>query len=85
MRAAKFNSANHAISAGWATYHDPALRGRWWNRARCRVFGHISPVEIPPTPNGHSPNNYKHCVTCDNFMHWYVIGQHRYGGMDAPR
>jgi len=80
---AKFGPADHAIIAGWATYHDPHLRGRWWQRLRCWVIGHTSPIEIPPTPNGYSPNNYVRCVKCSNAMHWYVVGQHRHGGMNA--
>jgi len=83
MSTAKFGPADHAISAGWATYHKHP-KGNWWQRAaRCLVFGHLAPIEIPPTPNGHSPNNYAKCVRCDNHLRWYILGQHRYGGMNA--
>ena len=79
MREARFL---HATDPGWATYHDREYRG--WRGLLCRFRGHRVPGHRPTMPNGHSPSCYSRCVRCDAPMKWYVRGQHRYGGMNAP-
>lgn len=77
--AARFNRKDHATRPGWATYHSPANQRRAW---ACRIMGH----QVPPKPtnaDGYSPSNYANCQRCQNVIHWYVKGQHRWGGMAA--
>ena len=82
MRTARFDSNDHAVTEGWATYHKD-LKGRLaLPPFVCRVFGHPR-VAPPKSRNGHSPSNYARCRRCNRWMKWYVVRQHRYGGMDA--
>jgi hypothetical protein len=70
---ALFDDTDHATLAGWATYHQPARRCRFWRRH-----------PIPPTPDvadGIRPDNYARC-RCGAWLKWFRVGQHRYGGMD---
>lgn len=70
MTAAVFNHNDHAIVAGWATYHKD-------------IAAHPHIEAGPPTPaNGHSPSNYAKCA-CGAALKWFVIGQHRYGSLSA--
>lgn len=76
---AKFNTADHCVKAGFASYQS---RKEWW---WCRVFGHRWPSSPPNPPNGHSPSNYTRCARwfCDAPGHYFVVGQHRFGGMSV--
>lgn len=75
---ATFNVNDHAITPGWATFHNRL----GWRRYVFCLFGHSR--NAPPEPaNGHSPSNYVRCRRCGNSLKWYVVGQHRYGGMNA--
>lgn len=80
---AAFDHKDHAIAAGWATYHVRHLRP-WWRLSGllCRLRGHRYPTHVPHPANGHSPSNYDRCGRCGARMHWYVEGQHRWGGMN---
>lgn len=72
----------HASTEGWATYHKQ-LRG--WRRFICAAKGHRMPTEpLPSERNGHAPSNYGRCLRCRNAVKWYVVGQHRYGGLSGP-
>jgi hypothetical protein len=76
---ASFDSEDLCTSDGWATYH---AKPRRRFRVRCWFGRHILPNYVPVPPNGHSPTNYDRCLRCDAAVHWYVDGQHRYGGLD---
>lgn len=73
---ATFDRNDHALTAGWATYHIH----RGWRAVFC-LLGHQLPP-MPGSPNGNSPTNYARCRRCRGFMKWFVVGQHRYGGMN---
>jgi len=77
MTEATFDPNDHAVDAGWATYHQKRTPLRCWFR------GHVYPSAAPRPANGHSPSNYTRCARCEAWMHWYVVGQHRYGGLAA--
>jgi hypothetical protein len=69
---AVFNVNDHAIAAGWATYHEDTP-------------SHEHIQAAPPEPaNGHSPSNYARCA-CGAWVKWFVVGQHRYGSIGASR
>lgn len=68
MSTAVFDLNDHAIAAGWATYH-----------ADRRDHPHIAAL-IPDEPNGYSPSNYARCA-CGWMFKWFVVGQHRYGSL----
>lgn len=76
---ARFDHNDHATVAGWATYHRRRNFKRSWRLLICLVKGHSTP-SVPPTPNGYSPNCFGRCERCQNFLQWFVVGQHRYGG-----
>lgn len=78
MGMAAFNLNHHATRAGWATYHKRNGLRRWL----C-VFGHPQAAPAEP-PDGYSPQCYARCPRCKCHIKWYVIGQHRFGGMRAP-
>lgn len=73
---ATFDENDHAWTTGWATYH----RRLGWRRVLC-LFGHTQ-FAIPEPPNGHSPSNFERCRRCRSALKYYIVGQHRYGGMD---
>lgn len=77
---AVFNDQDQAIAEGWAAYHERPMR-RW--RFRCWLGRHAWPAYVPEPPNGHSPSNYARCARCQAAVHWYVLGQHRWGGINA--
>lgn len=81
---ARFDQNDHAATAGWATYHQRRNLRRSWRLLVCVVKGHRLP-SIPATPNGYSPSCYERCKRCRNFLKWFVVGQHRYGGMSRPQ
>ncbi len=67
---AVFDMDNHALVAGWATYH-----------MATPAHPHIDAP--PPEPaDGHSSSNYAKCA-CGAFVKWFRVGQHRYGSLDA--
>jgi hypothetical protein len=69
---AVFDMNDHAIAAGWATYHEHVLS-----------HPHIH-APAPDPANGHAPSNYARCA-CGVFVKWFVVGQHRYGSIgQAP-
>jgi hypothetical protein len=69
MNAAVFDTRDHAIVEGWATYHGDTP-----------AHPHIeAPAPAPAT--GHSPSNYARCA-CGAWVKWYRVGQHRYGSLD---
>jgi hypothetical protein len=70
MTAAVFDTNDHAIVAGWATYH-----------ADTPAHPHIE-ADQPSPSNGHSPSNYARCA-CGAWVKWFVVGQHRYGSVSA--
>jgi hypothetical protein len=74
-----FDAKNHAVTAGWATYHQRPRRRGW--RLRCFIGRHLYPHHVPQPANGHSPSNYAALPCCGAWAHWYVEGQHRYGGV----
>lgn len=76
---ARFDNNNHATSAGWATYQSKPMF-RW--RFRCWLGRHRYPAFIPYPANGHSPSNTVRMDCCGAFAKWFVIGQHRYGGIN---
>jgi hypothetical protein len=78
---ANFDHNEHTRRPGWATY---------WERPRrrlpasiCNLFGHVVPRRAPVPANGHSPSNYARCQRCDTPVKWFVVGQHRRGGLSA--
>lgn len=71
MTTAVFDINDHALGAGWATYHKDTP-----------THQHID-VGPPDPPNGHSPSNYARCG-CGAWFKWFVVGQHRYGSLSAP-
>lgn len=78
---ATFDHKDHALTAGWATYHQKPYLSRLGGLV-CRLRGHSYPARTPDPVDGHSPSNYDRCGRCRAFMHWYVEGQHRWGGMN---
>lgn len=83
---AVFSETDHAIKAGWATYHRPKrkhlqLPAFQLFNVRCYLHGHLYPDYRPDPPDGHSPSNYSRCNRCGAWVHWYVEGQHRWGGI----
>ena len=75
---ATFDERNHCDTEGWATWQDsPMFRFRF----RCWLGRHAWPLRTPILANGHSPSNYDRCTRCHAFVHWFVDGQHRYGGL----
>jgi hypothetical protein len=84
--AAQFDDNDHAITPGWATrWERPYQHIAWYRTVRCRLLGHIYPSAPPVPPNGHSPSNFVRCRGCSTLLGWHVVGQHRYGGLDADR
>jgi hypothetical protein len=69
---AMFDINDHAIAAGWATYHEDTP-----------AHPHVH-APAPQPPNGHSPSNYARCA-CGVWFKWFRTGQHRYGSLDADR
>ena len=72
---AVFDDYDHADVSGWATYHK-RNKGRfrcWW--------GHKMPDWTPIPTNGFAPSNYSNCQRCGVPVHWFVIGQHHWGGL----
>ena len=67
----------HASTEGWATYHQ---RMHGWRWLICAVVGHRLPAKPDPA-NGYSPGNYARCSRCRNPFKWFVVRQHRYGGL----
>lgn len=66
---AVFDINHHTIAPGWATYH-------------MDVPAHEHIPAAPQVPaNGYSPSNYARCA-CGVFVHWFRVGQHRYGSLD---
>ena len=80
---ATFNENDHCLTAGWATYHKPADLGHRLDRLACRILGHRYSVMMPIDPSGHSPSCYQQCLRCTNFLKWFVVGQHRFGSVNA--
>lgn len=80
MKMATFDSNDYALTEGWATYHKNLSGGIAKPPFVCRVFGHPR-VASPAARNGHSPSNYTCCRRCNRWMKWYVVGQHRFGGV----
>lgn len=80
---AKFSGANHAISAGFATYLSPENQLGGLRRRICAVIGHKLDLVTPINPNGYSPSEVGKCQRCGNWIKWFVVGQHRFGGMAA--
>lgn len=78
---AEFNRMGEATKPGWATYHQPSNQRR---ALRCRVLGHKPPRDVLEL-DGISPRSYGMCYRCGNFMKFYVVGQHRYGGINEPK
>ena len=73
---AAFDCNDHCTHAGIAAYHR-AKYHPW----RCRLFGHRWPLHLTGPRNGYSPHDTVRCLRgC--WGHWYVVGQHRYGGLD---
>lgn len=66
MSFAVFDLNDHAIAAGWATYH-----------MDCAAHEHVH-APAPEPANGYSPCNYARCA-CGVMVKWFVVGQHRYG------
>lgn len=82
LRGAKFDSHDHASTEGWATYHKD-IKGRLEPLSLvCRAFGHPR-VAPPAVRNGGSPSNYHRCHRCNRWMKWFMVGQHRYGGINV--
>ena len=67
---AVFNHNHHAIAPGWATYHEDIPN-----------HPHVH-AQAPEPANGHGPSNYAKCA-CGAALKWFVVGQHRYGSLDA--
>lgn len=77
---AEFDENDHCVVHGYAAYQTRRMR-RW--RFRCWLDRHIIPTHSPYPPDGHSPGNYWQCPRCFGHLHYFVVGQHRFGGMNA--
>lgn len=71
---AEFDAHDHCIAVGWAPYHAPTWRQRLCRHRR---------INLPEPPNDYCPQAYKSCPTCHIAGHWYNIGTHRHGGINA--
>lgn len=79
---AEFDESDVCVLPGYATYWR-RRRGLLRPRLRCWLGHHVLPLEAPTPENGISPSNYVTCPRCLGAMHWFVVGQHRFGSFVA--